>query len=59
MMDIAFKIKVLFWFMSQAFKEWRVEIWRKDPDSRYCCNGNLCCCGGRTIRETYDDDMLK
>ena len=40
---------------SQESREyWRKEIWARDPDERYCCNGDLCGCRGATVRWIFD-----
>lgn len=54
MRDALWKLRVL-WrvFLGDAFERWRKEVWRRDPDNYYCCNGNECGCYGASIREVY------
>jgi len=47
------KLKVLYWFAVNAFCEWKAEIWDKDLDERFCCDGQMCGCGGSTVGETF------
>jgi hypothetical protein len=51
------KIK-LFFILNAWGKEsrayWHEEIWLRDPDERYCCNGHLCGCHGLTVRAMFD-----
>jgi len=53
-MDAFLKIKWLFTvFILPAFDDWKSNLWRKDLDSRYCCDGHECGCYGTTYREMY------
>lgn len=56
MNDIVFKISLLRLFFCQAIDEWRQEIFNRDLDDRYCCDGRECGCGGATVREMYTTD---
>lgn len=49
-----FKVKVLFWLFADTYSCWYKEIWQRDLDEQYCCNGRECGCGGMTIRELYE-----
>lgn len=54
MRDAIMKLRLL-WsgFLLQSFQEWRTEIWERDLDSRWCCDGRECGCQGMTIREVF------
>ncbi|MCG7932327.1 MAG: hypothetical protein N0E44_20090 [Candidatus Thiodiazotropha lotti] len=54
MADFLFKIKLLWWFVDEAIRNWRNEVWQRDLDERYCCDGNECACGGVTVREMHE-----
>ena len=51
--DIFLKLRILTIFLLFAWHDWCTEIWYKDLDSHYCCNGNMCACGGVSVREIY------
>ncbi len=38
-----------------GLKYWRDAIWRRDPDSRYCCDGYMCGCQAVTVREVFEN----
>lgn len=57
-LDTLFKVKCLFTiFLTSAFDDWKTNLWRKDLDSFYCCNGRECGCYGTTYRELYQRRM--
>ena len=53
MADTLFKLRILRAFLDETFTSWRDQLWDKDLDDRYCCDGNQCCCGGASIREMF------
>lgn len=53
MRDVAFKLRILSWMLSEAFGEWKSSIWRLELDGNYCCDGRECGCGGQTLREMW------
>lgn len=53
MADFVFKVKMLLIYLLGSTKDWRSEVWSKDPDSLYCCDGRECACGGLTVREMH------
>lgn len=53
MADLLFKIRVLRWFILNAWGDWKEQVWLKDLDSLGCCDGRECCCGGETVREQW------
>jgi hypothetical protein len=55
MSDVLFKLRILLSYLVSTVDEWKLEIWDKDLDSYYCCNGVMCACGGKTIGEQYND----
>jgi hypothetical protein len=57
MRDTLLKFRLLWIGLRVAFDEWRNEIWRKDLDGTYCCNGRECGCYGMTRRQMYTDHL--
>jgi hypothetical protein len=55
MTDFIFKLKILVVLLSGSFKEWHREIWSKDLDQNYCCDGTNCCCDAITYREMWEE----
>jgi len=53
MKDILTKIHILYFFISDAIHGWKKEIWKRDINDYYCCNGEMCGCRGSSIREVY------
>lgn len=51
--DLWFKVRVLRMFVAGAFDQWKDEIWRREVDQPYCCDGRECGCGAMTVRECY------
>jgi hypothetical protein len=56
---INFFWKIKMFFVLAAWKEygfdyWRKEVWERDPDGRYCCDGYMCGCGGATVRGIFE-----
>ena len=51
--DIIDKLRILRMLMRATFEQWQTEIWPHDLDTRYCCDGRECGCGGSTFREIY------
>lgn len=56
--NFIFKIRALIWFLRGAGEDWRREIWDRDLDGQYCCDGRECMCGGLSVRETYSPSNL-
>lgn len=52
-MQIIEKLKILFWLICDCASSWKTEIWNKDLDERFCCDGRECGCGGATIGDMY------
>ena len=55
MRDILFKLKQLYYFLLSAFELWKSDIWDRDLDEPYCCDGRECCCEGLSLRLLYGD----
>lgn len=61
MKDKVKKIKILFnhflfphiLALGYMFDEWKELVWDCDLNEELCCSGQMCSCGGHTIRETY------
>ena len=51
--DRLFKLRILRAFLEEAFTSWRDQLWDRDLDDIYCCDGRECCCGGETIRSVF------
>lgn len=47
------KLYILGLLIAGAFDNWRTDIWPRDLDARYCCDGRECGCGGATTWEIY------
>lgn len=60
MKDIIFKIKVYFKEYCTfyiGFSDWKEQIWDEDLDESSCCDGDMCCCGGRTLRQNLIENL--
>ena len=53
MRDAITKIRILFGFLSSSVDAWKSEVWSRDLDERYCCDGRECGCQGVSVREVY------
>ena len=53
MADTVLKMRVLWAWLVNTYSEWRKEVWAKDLDQQYCCDGRECGCGGGTVRDNY------
>ena len=60
MKDKILKIKI---YLSEymtfytGFLDWKEQIWDTDLDETNCCDGNMCCCGGRTLRDNLKANL--
>lgn len=54
MNNTLWKIKMLCLFIMGAFEDWKSNIWVRDPDQNYCCDGRECACGGYSVREVFE-----
>lgn len=55
MIQIFRKLKLLPSFLTGAFNTWHTEVWKRDLDALYCCNGRECGCGGCTVGEIFGE----
>lgn len=53
MSDAMTKLRILYSMLRGSFSDWRKEVWQRDLDERYCCDGHMCGCYSVTIRELY------
>jgi len=53
MRDFIDKLRILWSLLAGAFRQWKVEVWQRDLDSYYCCNGHECGCYADTVRQVY------
>lgn len=53
MSGIPDKLRILLLLLRNAYSEWRTEIWPKDLDAPYCCDGRECGCYGSSLRDVY------
>ncbi len=53
MSDLFIKLQTLRDFLSCSFEQWKSEVWEKDLDQPYCCDGRECGCGAETVREIF------
>jgi len=48
------KLSILYrTFLYSAYEDWKREVWEKDLDQAYCCDGSMCLCRGSSVREVY------
>lgn len=38
------------------YEDWLENVWKRNLDELDCCDGNECCCCGRTVRQNYIHD---
>ncbi len=48
------KLRILRLMLLAEFEQWKKDVWVREPDSRWCCDGRECSCGGATVAEMYD-----
>lgn len=53
MTDLAFKLRVLRWMLADSYTQWRREVWERELDASYCCDGRECGCMAATVRELW------
>jgi hypothetical protein len=53
MSDVIQKFRMLTLMLTSTYHDWKSEVWQKDLDSLYCCDGRECGCDGETIREQW------
>lgn len=49
------KLRILTGMLRSVFESWREDVWARDLDGRYCCDGRECGCGGDTLGEVYGE----
>lgn len=54
MKDALTKLRILYRVLSAAYSDWRQEVWSRDLDERYCCDGRECGCMAMTVRDVFD-----
>lgn len=59
MRDTILKLRVLHCWLRSAYEQWRDEVWRHDLDSRACCDGHMCGCGGSSRRDLYTWNLTR
>lgn len=57
--DLIFKLRVLRYFLTGAYEEWRASVWARDLDSTYCCDGRECGCAATSVRELWSWHVSK
>ena len=55
MTDRIWKLRLLCSLLRETFEGWHRDVWKRDLDERYCCDGRECGCYGATIRELWSD----
>lgn len=53
MSKVALKFRILRRMLGETFNTWQSEVWRRDLDGLYCCDGRECCCGGMTVLDAH------
>jgi hypothetical protein len=51
MRDLILKLQILCYWLADSFRSWRDQVWARDLDSQYCCDGRECGCYGATVRD--------
>lgn len=51
--DILDKLRILRDGVIGVYEWWKDDIWPRDLDETYCCDGRECGCGGVTVREAH------
>jgi hypothetical protein len=51
--DFFTKLGILAQMVSGVTATWRKEVWRRDLDTPYCCNGYMCGCHASTVRDMW------
>lgn len=51
--DLVFKLRLLIFFIRNGVEDWKREIWNRELDAPYCCDGRECGCQASTTRELY------
>jgi len=51
--DIITKLITLYWFLRGSYGEWKENVWERDLDRPYCCDGYMCGCQASTVREVF------
>lgn len=54
MHDVIVKLRILCDMLSSCIEDWRTNVWAKDLDKRYCCDGRECGCYGLTLRQVCE-----
>ncbi len=49
------KIIILYYLLADQIRGWKTEVWDKDLDELYCCDGRECACGGATIGDIFSN----
>ena len=57
MTDFIFKLRVLLYVLADAYTNWRNDVWLRELDTRWCCDGRECGCGGSTVREIWGGSL--
>jgi hypothetical protein len=52
--DFLFKLKILAVLLKGQFHEWRIDVWSRELDERYCCDGRECGCYGVSVRDVWN-----
>ena len=53
MSDAFLKIRLLWFYLRQAYEDWKSQVWRADLDQNFCCDGRECGCRGVSVRQAY------
>lgn len=55
MRQIFRKLRILATLLASAYDNWRTEIWKRDLDETFCCNGRECGCYGASVGQIYGE----
>ena len=53
MRDFFIKMNILYISLFGAYEEWKREIWDRELDENFCCDGRECGCGGESVRDSW------
>lgn len=58
MRDLLCKLGVLLAMLRGIYDTWETEVWVRDLDENYCCSGRECGCGGISVREVFETQVI-
>ena len=59
MKDILMKLRILLYFIFDGMKMWKKEVWQRNLNEHFCCNGDMCGCQGISVREEWEYNLKR